>query len=115
MPATTTAPSVRLSELFAADNPKARAREVRRLLRLDDAATAHYAAGVAECATYAAWEAAGRPGDYGTWLGSLPEPFLLALVMLAADADAAESEAPALRTIAACSAALRAVAAQVGH
>ncbi|MFD7639611.1 hypothetical protein ACFV4P_03065 [Kitasatospora sp. NPDC059795] len=102
-----------LAELLADGDPEALGGEVRHLLGLDDGPTALYAAGVTECATYAAWEAAGQPGDYPHWLGSLPQPFLHAMLALAA--GAADDEARALHTIAACSAALRAVAVQIGH
>ncbi|MFJ4791709.1 hypothetical protein [Kitasatospora purpeofusca] len=111
---TLTAPRpARLADVLGGGDPVLLDSEVRRLLGLETGPTALYAASVAECATYAAWEAAERPGDYPHWLGSLPEPFLHALLALAADAAADEERA--LRTIAACAAAMRAVATQIGH
>ncbi|MEU5389568.1 hypothetical protein [Kitasatospora cineracea] len=113
MPTPTLAQPRRLADLLASGDLDLLDGEVRRLCDLEAGPTAQYAAAVTECATYAAWEAAGQPGDYPAWLDSLPEPFLRGVLALAA--DAAVNEVRALRMIAACSATLRAVATQIGH
>ncbi|MCX4749264.1 hypothetical protein OG455_27790 [Kitasatospora sp. NBC_01287] len=103
----------RIAELLACGDPGSLDAEVRSLLGLEAGPTALYAAGVAECATHAAWEGGGEPGGYSAWLETLPEPFLHAVLVFAADA-ALDGER-ALRTISACRATLQAVADQIGH
>ncbi|MEU8919545.1 hypothetical protein AB0D10_01240 [Kitasatospora sp. NPDC048545] len=113
MPTLTPPRTSRLAELLADGDPGPLGAEVRSLLGLADDSTAQYAAGVAECATFAVWEATRRSSPYREWLKDLPEPFLHTLLTLTA--DAADDQARALRMLALCTAMMRTVATQIGH